>query len=541
MTEIQECLIGLLQEIDNICLENNIDYYVFAGTMLGIERNEGFLPWDDDIDIIMTKKNYDKFCSIMINNPPQNRKFECIEQNKGYPLQFGKYVRTDNACITRSLAFGNSSAGAWIDVIYVAPLPTEQKKINRIKKWFSCYCELENEVYVEFKNHYKGFYWRYKLGRCLIKLFGKNRVLNHMKKWFNDFPDSKCKKFFMYHSLFTDYREFDKKFFGKPVRRKFNNIVVNASEYNREFCRLLYGDSWMIVPDYDSQEVHKIVFDREISYEKYVDDYMIFINKNEVEKNLSEVKSLQFKNFKNIRSLAEQRATIFGLLEKKSLEQNIANNQIDLESLLSQGKYEKIGELYSNYIEFQFDPEIMNWTVFVDLGDELLYPILMKFICYDGEYYKASKILQLRELTGIDRNSEKIKKVKELIEICRNISIALWDKQDYYFLEEILETQCKDVFSIFCLDIEIAKIQLSIIKSKTASELEGIRERLLTLLSKVQKRGECLKLLGDIELKLNNEMEAWIHYNEAKKVTKNGLLLLDMQKKSTDEFVYKCN
>lgn len=91
MTEIQTYLLKLLEEIDRICISNSIDYYIFAGSMLGIERNEGFLPWDDDIDIVMTKKNYDKFCDIIEEIEFSNRTFVCIEKNKDYPLHFGKW------------------------------------------------------------------------------------------------------------------------------------------------------------------------------------------------------------------------------------------------------------------------------------------------------------------------------------------------------------------------------------------------------------------------------------------------------------------
>ena len=65
MTELQKYLVSLLKEVDEICTANHIDYYIFAGSMLGAERNEGILPWDDDIDLIMTKQNYERFREIM--------------------------------------------------------------------------------------------------------------------------------------------------------------------------------------------------------------------------------------------------------------------------------------------------------------------------------------------------------------------------------------------------------------------------------------------------------------------------------------------
>lgn len=64
LTKIQEIMMQILDEIDTFCKDNEIKYSLYAGTALGAARHKGFIPWDDDMDIIMLRDDYEKFLRL---------------------------------------------------------------------------------------------------------------------------------------------------------------------------------------------------------------------------------------------------------------------------------------------------------------------------------------------------------------------------------------------------------------------------------------------------------------------------------------------
>lgn len=63
--EIKQCSFSVLNQIHNICQENNLRYSLTGGTLLGAVRHQGFIPWDDDIDIMMPRPDYDRLITIV--------------------------------------------------------------------------------------------------------------------------------------------------------------------------------------------------------------------------------------------------------------------------------------------------------------------------------------------------------------------------------------------------------------------------------------------------------------------------------------------
>jgi len=97
----QDALRMLLIEFDRVCKMLDIPYVLFAGTMLGAVRHEGFIPWDDDLDVLMMRKDYERFLNEAEQVLDQERFYLQKEFSDHWPMFFSKLRLNQTACIEK--------------------------------------------------------------------------------------------------------------------------------------------------------------------------------------------------------------------------------------------------------------------------------------------------------------------------------------------------------------------------------------------------------------------------------------------------------
>lgn len=90
MTNVQHIELEILKKIDEVCKKHNINYWLDSGTLLGAVRHQGFIPWDDDIDIGMLREDYEKFLKVAQKDLGDDYFLQTRSTDKNYPLVFAK-------------------------------------------------------------------------------------------------------------------------------------------------------------------------------------------------------------------------------------------------------------------------------------------------------------------------------------------------------------------------------------------------------------------------------------------------------------------
>ena len=173
MTNIQRHLYTLIKEIDEICTKNNIIYYLAGGSAIGAIRHGGYIPWDDDMDIEMTRDNFNKFLEVCKTQLPKNRKVVCQELDRNYHNNFARYMDTTTTAIhINQLIHKDDPAGIVIDILILDPIPDDKQIQQNYINNFMLYADLINPSSIY------SFRWRVNLKKYIkyrIKMAKHNK------------------------------------------------------------------------------------------------------------------------------------------------------------------------------------------------------------------------------------------------------------------------------------------------------------------------------------------------------------------------------
>lgn len=117
LEHLQAVDLEIVAIIDKICRENDIDYFIDGGTLLGAVRHGGFIPWDDDIDLGMPKSDFDRFCEIAPALLPEGYSLHTSTNTEGFSALWAKVFKDGTRFIDENCAESGYEQGIFIDIL----------------------------------------------------------------------------------------------------------------------------------------------------------------------------------------------------------------------------------------------------------------------------------------------------------------------------------------------------------------------------------------------------------------------------------------
>ena len=196
MTEKQKYLLKLFREVDEICREHNLRYVLAGGSLIGALRHEGFVPWDDDVDLYMPRSDWEKFIEICKTELPPDREIQCSEVDRNYTNSFPRYASTNTCAIHKSQIIGKDCGGEIIDILTLDPVPADDKEYKKYRTHMMIYSDLIN-ISVGYSDRWEipaSMYLKYLLSYIFL---GKKRTLAKLEKIMFSYKEEECDRYAM--------------------------------------------------------------------------------------------------------------------------------------------------------------------------------------------------------------------------------------------------------------------------------------------------------------------------------------------------------
>ncbi|MDD6919882.1 MAG: LicD family protein [Eubacteriales bacterium] len=271
INDIQEKLVEILKYFNKFCDENNLQFTLAGGTLLGAVRHKGMIPWDDDVDVFMLRSDYEKLEELWEKNADTD-KYSCVRSNEKMNIHHSVIEIKDNntTFITQHNENNDIHQGIMIDVIPIDNVAKSSIKRTLQILYSMMFCCFNFQRLPAHKS--KLIYYITKIALTLIKSPRKR-----YKIW------KKCEKRMitlgknnsgevasLVEGLTIAKQRFPKEWFLNPSHLIFENVNMPVPKNYKKWLEVSYGDYMTPPPEEERILRHNIKFyDMNNSYKKY--------------------------------------------------------------------------------------------------------------------------------------------------------------------------------------------------------------------------------------------------------------------------------
>lgn len=251
LTELREIQLNLLDKVDQFCSKFNLRYSLGGGTLLGAIRHKGFIPWDDDVDIMMPRPDYEFFIS---NFTSENIELQHLANSADTYIPFTKIFDTRTVLIEHY-----ATNGVFIDLFPIDGLPSEEETVSYYEKQQRLFNNLYNihdyktKAYVDYDKSLPKFLVHIKYWFKHMKYLSRDECIHQLNQLYSSFDFESAKYAGAICGAYGMKEHMLKDIFTSYTKVTFENREYSIIENFDAYLRKHYGN-YMLLPPVDKQK-----------------------------------------------------------------------------------------------------------------------------------------------------------------------------------------------------------------------------------------------------------------------------------------------
>ena len=241
INELQKIQLSMLKDFDAVCQKHRISYQLFSGTALGAVRHKGFIPWDDDIDVVMLREDYERFFDSASKELDSNKYYVQREFSEHWPMFFSKLRLNGTTYIEKY----HSHDARIHQGIYIDIFPCDNLSDSRLMQKLQY---IASKIVIAKSLYARGYETNSTVKKCFMQ-FCRILPTEPFKRLCIRRNDSSSLKV---HTFFGGGKKFERsiflrEWFEQSVKMRFEDSEFPVSAHYDEMLRVMYGD-YMVMP-----------------------------------------------------------------------------------------------------------------------------------------------------------------------------------------------------------------------------------------------------------------------------------------------------
>jgi len=268
--ELQDKILEIALYLDEFCRKHGIIYYLMSGSALGAMRHQGFIPWDDDLDVFMDYKNYQKFISCAEKYLDTTKYYFQKEDSYELPHFFSKLRMNNTTCIEIGNKNRKMHQGIFVDIMCLNNAAPQG--IRRIIQYYSAALLKASAVAkTAYKTDNKLKKIQLFISKIFVKGFIKKILINFVRRYNNVSSVKEVAHIFGRAKFKNSF--YPKDDFGKQRYVDFEKVKLPVPSNVEEYLTIRFGKNYMQMPDEKTKAIyqsHSMKWDTKKNYTEYI-------------------------------------------------------------------------------------------------------------------------------------------------------------------------------------------------------------------------------------------------------------------------------